>query len=108
MKTTLIKAVVIAALGGFLFGFDTIVISGTTHWLQSVFVNRFPDILKVQFIDLCYNDKMATLFCRLRYLVDPNPIPTTLEKQAEYYKRIYNTRFGKATPEQYIKNYKKI
>ncbi|MFC2123185.1 sugar porter family MFS transporter [Bacteroidota bacterium] len=37
MKIALIKAVIIAALGGFLFGFDTIVISGTTHWLQSVF-----------------------------------------------------------------------
>jgi len=30
-------AAIIAALGGLLFGFDTAVISGTTHWLQDVF-----------------------------------------------------------------------
>ncbi len=37
MKRTLILSSVIAALGGFLFGFDTAVISGTTDWLQQVF-----------------------------------------------------------------------
>jgi MFS family permease len=34
---TLILSAVVAALGGFLFGFDTAVISGTTHWLVSYF-----------------------------------------------------------------------
>lgn len=33
----LILSAVVAALGGFLFGFDTAVISGTTHWLESYF-----------------------------------------------------------------------
>ncbi|MBN1532322.1 MAG: sugar porter family MFS transporter [Spirochaetes bacterium] len=37
MNTRLIGATVIAALGGLLFGFDTAVISGTTHRLQGVF-----------------------------------------------------------------------
>ncbi|MFC2084273.1 sugar porter family MFS transporter [Bacteroidota bacterium] len=37
MKPKLITATIIAALGGFLFGFDTAVISGTTHWLNHVF-----------------------------------------------------------------------
>ena len=37
MKPTLIRATIIAALGGLLFGFDTAVISGTTHWLSDVF-----------------------------------------------------------------------
>ena len=37
MKRTLILSAVVAALGGFLFGFDTAVISGTTDWLQRVF-----------------------------------------------------------------------
>ena len=36
-KPTLILSAVVAALGGFLFGFDTAVISGTTHWLESYF-----------------------------------------------------------------------
>jgi len=37
MKANLIRATIIAALGGLLFGFDTAVISGTTHWLQNIF-----------------------------------------------------------------------
>ena len=37
MKRTLIFSSIVAALGGFLFGFDTAVISGTTDWLQQVF-----------------------------------------------------------------------
>lgn len=34
---TLILSAIVAALGGFLFGFDTAVISGTTHWLEDFF-----------------------------------------------------------------------
>lgn len=37
MKRTLILSSIVAALGGFLFGFDTAVISGTTDWLRQVF-----------------------------------------------------------------------
>ncbi|UCH62018.1 MAG: sugar porter family MFS transporter [Fidelibacterota bacterium] len=37
MKPTLVFATIIAALGGLLFGFDTAVISGTTHWLESIY-----------------------------------------------------------------------
>jgi len=36
-RPTLIISAVVAALGGFLFGFDTAVISGTTHWLEDFF-----------------------------------------------------------------------
>lgn len=37
MNLTLFGAALVAALGGFLFGFDTVVISGTTTWLQTSF-----------------------------------------------------------------------
>ncbi|MBI5817782.1 MAG: sugar porter family MFS transporter [Verrucomicrobia bacterium] len=37
MKLKLIGAVIVAALGGLLFGFDTAVISGTTDWLKKEF-----------------------------------------------------------------------
>ena len=33
------------------------------------------------------------------------PIPKTLELQAEYYKKYYNTAGGKATVDEYITNY---
>ncbi|PTY08875.1 MFS transporter [Opitutaceae bacterium EW11] len=35
--STVLRAAVVAALGGLLFGFETAVISGTTGWLRSVF-----------------------------------------------------------------------
>ncbi len=37
-RSTLILSAIVAALGGFLFGFDTAVISGTTHWLEDFFL----------------------------------------------------------------------
>jgi sugar porter (SP) family MFS transporter len=37
LNRVLIRSVLVAALGGALFGFDTAVISGTTHWLTVVF-----------------------------------------------------------------------
>ena len=37
MNTTLLRTSIVAALGGFLFGFDTAVISGTTNQLRQVF-----------------------------------------------------------------------
>ncbi len=36
-NSTLLLSAIVAALGGFLFGFDTAVISGTTDWLRSYF-----------------------------------------------------------------------
>jgi SP family xylose:H+ symportor-like MFS transporter len=36
-RSPLLLSAVVAALGGFLFGFDTAVISGTTHWLEGFF-----------------------------------------------------------------------
>ena len=37
VNATLVKSAIVAALGGLLFGFDTAVISGTTHLLIKVF-----------------------------------------------------------------------
>ena len=37
LNSYLLKASIVGALGGLLFGFDTAVIAGTTHSLQQVF-----------------------------------------------------------------------
>ena len=77
----------------------------TFLWLKNIFISRFPNLIYYDFKDLEYNLKASILFCRLRYLVDSQPIPKTLEGQAGYWKRIYNSYKGKGTPEQYIDNY---
>ena len=78
----------------------------TFSWLQKVYNNRFSLAL-IRFEELEYNLKYSILFCRLRYLIDPEPIPDTLEGQAKMWKRVYNSVLGKGTEEEYINNYNK-
>lgn len=60
------------------------------------------DWQSVEFSDL---DKplIAALAARLFLLRIPEPIPETLEGQAEYWKKFYNTALGKGTVEGFIK-----
>ena len=53
---------------------------------------------------LMLNLAYATIMARIHYLRDPKPIPTTREGRAEYWKRVYNTKFGKGKPEEYLAN----
>lgn len=57
--------------------------------------------------DLLTNDKLAAAMARVHYLRVPTPIPETLEEQASYYKKYYNTELGFAKVEDYIRNWKK-
>ena len=57
--------------------------------------------------ELVNNDVFAACMARVRYLRAPGAIPKTLEEQAAYWKKNYNTPKGKGTVEEYIKNYKK-
>lgn len=41
------------------------------------------------------------VFCRLHYRRVPKPLPRTLEDQALYWKKYYNTAKGKGTPEHF-------
>lgn len=55
--------------------------------------------------DLIHNDKLAICMCRVQYYRQKEQIPDTLNEQANFYKKYYNTPKGKATPEEYIKKY---
>lgn len=48
------------------------------------------------------NIKFACALARIRYMYDPDPIPTTLEEQAGYWKRVYNTEAGAGTVDEYM------
>ena len=54
-----------------------------------------------------YNLALSIAFCRLHYLRVPEPIPTTIEGYANYWKDHYNTHLGAGTVEEFINNYKK-
>lgn len=54
-----------------------------------------------------YNLKLSIIFCRLRYYVINEALPTDLTGYARYWKKYYNTYLGAGTEEQFINNYKK-
>jgi hypothetical protein len=58
--------------------------------------------------EMVWNMKFAIAMCRVHYLRVPKEIPTSLEEQAAYYKQYYNTIYGAATIEEYIRNYTKF
>ncbi len=45
---------------------------------------------------------LGVILARLKYYKDPDPIPATLEGQAMYWKRIYNTPGGEGTIEKFV------
>lgn len=57
---------------------------------------------------LIYDLRYATLISRLFYWLIPKPIPTSLEGQAKYWKRYYNTYLGSGTYKDYIRNYNRF
>ena len=55
---------------------------------------------------LMSNIALQVAFCRLKYKRDKNAIPSwnDLEKQAKYWKKVYNSELGAGTVEHFIKS----
>lgn len=53
--------------------------------------------------NLCTNLMFAIFMCRCFYLRIKEPIPSTVDLRAKYWKKYYNTAKGKGTVEKYIK-----
>jgi len=60
-----------------------------------------------KFEELEWDLRKAIIMARLKYYSCPGPIPDTLQGQAEYYKKWYNTPLGAATIQEYLDNWKK-
>lgn len=58
--------------------------------------------------DLVDNDVLSICMARTHYLRRTEAIPSSLQGQAEYWKKHYNTYLGKGTVEEYISNYKRF
>ena len=57
--------------------------------------------------ELRWNLKYSIAMCRVHYLRKKGAIPFSLQGQAEYWKKHYNTYLGAGTVEEYINNYNK-
>ena len=53
------------------------------------------------------NDYLGIMFAREHYRRVPKPIPSTVEEQADYWKRYYNSFAGKGTIEEYLQNWER-
>ena len=49
------------------------------------------------------NIAVQVFFCRIKYRRDKDPIPSTVQGRAKYWKKVYNTEGGKGTVEHYLK-----
>lgn len=58
--------------------------------------------------EMTYNLAYATIMCRLHYYRRPEPMPDTLQGQAQFWKSVYNTPLGAGTVEQYIDSWRQF
>lgn len=84
----------------------------TFAWLRDKYASGFvADCLKdrfgvaiaqVNYRELAFSPLLAFIWCRLRYMTVPHPVPTKIKERAAYWKRFYNTVKGKGTPQEYF------
>ncbi len=85
----------------------------TAQWIEDSLPADFREWLKGYRDDepipwaLEYRLDYSIACCRMRYLKVPAPIPADLSGQAAYWKKYYNTIYGKGTVEEYTKNVKR-
>lgn len=54
---------------------------------------------------LTTNLAYACAMCRIHYLRQPGKIPATVDGQAQYWKKYYNTALGRGTVAEYVDNW---
>ena len=57
---------------------------------------------------LLFNLFYACAMCRAHYRRRPEALPETLEAQAAYWKKYYNTPLGRGTVDEYIHNFRRL
>lgn len=69
---------------------------------------RFEDISPtwpyIVFEELTWNLRLSVALCRVRYLPDPDPIPSTIEGRGAYWGRVYQTTNDPEKIRQYIES----
>lgn len=88
---------------------DLVSFSDIKKRTRSKHLDKILDVFGINLIDVDYlelesSPLLAFIFCRLHYKLKPEKIPVSLIDRAQYWKTHYNTRAGKGTPDEYIKN----
>lgn len=77
--------------------------------LQDEIFNQWGiNIDLLQLIELRYNPFLSFLCCRLFYKDIPDPIPSTREERATYWKKWYNTYKGSGSVKHYLASCEEI
>lgn len=71
-------------------------------WIDLRHVPYWTPAIQDMIFHLEINDDFACAMARIHYLRDPDPIPDSVEEQARYWKRVYNTPAGAGTVEHYL------
>jgi len=83
-------------------GFDDVKARTSTANANKVYHCFGIDIKKVDYTDLRYSPLLGAIFCRLKYILVPKPIPSDIQSRANYWKIYYNSVLGAGTPEHYV------
>ena len=79
---------------------------------------KYKSDLKIKILKACgvvefnhafleFNLKYAICMSRIHYLRKPEALPSSIDGMANYWKKHYNTRLGKGTTQEFIRNFKK-
>jgi hypothetical protein len=82
--------------------------AGTFNWLRDGASFDFKNPLKGRHeAELIYDLRLGALVARMRYLVDPSPLPVAsdVEGLAKTWKRVFNTVKGKGTWQEAVQAY---
>lgn len=82
----------------------------TFLWLRGKYSARFPELVGREAHEMEWDDRLATIMARLRYLVVREPIPPADDVYglAHYWKLYYNTRLGRGTEPEFVSNYQRF
>lgn len=73
---------------------------------KKIIVTSGVNELRSEYLE--YNIAFSIAMCRVHYLRVPGMIPENLIGWAKYWKEFYNTRLGKGTEEEFIRNFKQL
>jgi len=91
-----------------LIGFNDVKQRTRPHIAAKIYENFGIKLRHIEHRDLAFSPFLSLLWCRLFYMLIPEPIPTNIPLRADYWKKYYNTVKGAGTAQEYITCAKEI